>query len=140
MRNLSSSWRRALTAAGVAGALAATAVAGATDASASTIPDGHIQLCAQGSYGVFLHILSVPIPNSAAITGSVDSIVLHPNEGWNSCWWTPWNTHGQRAQVDIVEVRPDGSQFYIGSKWWNSDTGLGIGAEGSESHPWLQTW
>jgi hypothetical protein len=132
--------RRALVALGLTGAMAATVIVGAANASASTIPNGHIQICAQGTYPTFLHVLLAP--SNSGDAGPFESFVVFPNQGSNSCWWneTPISTNGQWVQVDVVGFRANGAEFYIGSKWWNSDYGLGIGAEGSESAPWIQTW
>jgi hypothetical protein len=135
--------RRAPLAVGLAGLVAAAVVAGAASASASTIPNGHIQICAQGDYPVFIHVLSEPIPNSGgATTQSFESPVVSPNQGSNSCWWNQnsFSTGGQQVQVDVVGVHQNGSQFYIRSERWNGSSGLGIGAEGSESSPWVETW
>lgn len=128
-----------LAALGIAGVLAAVSAVGAADASASTIPNGHIQICAQGSYPAFIHVLSKNLGNGLS-TGTFSSAVESPNEGSSSCWWTQFDTHGQSVQVDVVGLDSNGNQFYIGSRWWNSSTGLGIGAEGSSSSPWIETW
>lgn len=134
--------RRAVVAAGLFGAVMTAIVAGAADASASTIPDGHIQICAQGNYRVFIRVLSEPVPNSNLLTAGLRSATVSPNKGSASCWKNPgtFTTLGQTVQVDVVGVKSDGSDFYIASEWWNSATGLGIGAEGTTSSPWLETW
>ncbi|MFI9387053.1 hypothetical protein [Kutzneria sp. NPDC052558] len=128
--------RRNLRALGVAGALVAGIVAGAAPASASTIPDGHIQFCAQGGYAGYIDILSTPIPGTNATTRSLTSTVQKPGD----CWWTSFDTIGQWVQVDVVGLHTNGSAFYIDSYWWNSRTGLGIGAEGGENSAWTQDW
>lgn len=131
--------RGLLTALGLSGVVAATLVSGASSASASTIPNGHIQICAQGNYPVYLHVLSKPIPNSGgATTQSFASFVVSPG----NCWWNDFSftTFGMSVQADVVGLRPNGQEFYIGSKWWNSSGGLGIGAKGDQNSPWLQTW
>jgi hypothetical protein len=119
----------------------ALAIAGltvsASAASASTIANGHIQICAQGDYPAFIHILSETIPNSGgATTGSLESPIQSPG----SCWWTAFDTRGQWVQVDVVGIHSNGQEFYIRSYWWNSSGGLGIGAEGDQWSPWTQTW
>jgi hypothetical protein len=134
--------RRVLVSVGVVGVLGVVVgLGGGGVAAASTIPNGHVQICAQGSYPVFIHILSAKVPNSGGLTTeTLQSTITSPNQGSNSCWWTQFDTFGQSVQVDVVGLHSNGKEFYIGSKWWNSSTGLGIGAEGSESSPWLQTW
>jgi hypothetical protein len=134
--------RRAVVGFGLFGVVATAIVTGAADASASTIPAGHIQICAQGDYPVFIHVLSEPVPNSNEFTRSLVSRVVSPNEGSASCWKnsTEFTTLGRSVQVDVVGLHSDGSQFYIGSEWWNSQTGLGIGAEDTVSSPRLETW
>jgi hypothetical protein len=128
--------RRTLRALGVAGVLVAGVVAGAAPASASAIPNGHIQFCAQGGYSGYIHILSAPIPGTGATTPSLASTIQNPG----NCWWTSFNTSGQWVQVDVVGIHSNGSEFYINSYWWNSRTGLGIGAEGGENSAWTQEW
>jgi hypothetical protein len=140
--SLRSFGRRTLVTLGLTSAVVATVIVGAANASASTIPNDHIQICAQGTYPVFIHVLSAPIPNANEITATFESFIVFPNQGANSCWWNqiPFTTSGQWVQVDVVGMHANGSEFYIGSKWWNSQGGLGIGAEGNESSPWIQTW
>ena len=129
--------RRIAVGLGVAGLLSAGAVlAGTATASASTIPFGELQLCAQGNYPAFVHVLSVQGPNGLS-TGDSASTIQSPGQ----CWMSPVNTLGQWAQVDVVGLHPDGSQFYIGSEWYNSSvSGMGIGAEGSSDSPFIWTW
>jgi hypothetical protein len=136
--SISKSWRNGLIAFGSAGALAITGLTvGAPAASASTIQNGWIQLCAQGDYPAFIHINDATIPNSnGETTGSAWSFTENPG----SCTWFPFNTDGLWLQVDVVGIHSDGQQFYIDSYWWNSSTGLGIGAEGDQYSPWTQTW
>lgn len=117
-------------------ATAGLATATATSASASTIPNGQIQLCAQGNYPAYIHILDRQINDSGASTGGFASTIVNPGD----CWITSFNTHGGANQVDVVGLRPDGSEFYIGSQWWNSATGLGLGAEGSPESPYIWQW
>jgi hypothetical protein len=130
--------KRTVTALSAVGVLSGAVIAGSAGmASASTIQNGHIQICAQGDYPAFIHVLSEPVPNSGGeTTESLESPVQSPG----SCWWTPFNTLGQWVQVDVVGLHSDGSQFYIHSYWWNSSTGIGIGAEGDQWSPWTQTW
>jgi hypothetical protein len=127
----------------VAAPLAAVGAAGglvmglsATPAAASTIPDGHIQLCAQGNYSAYIHILSEPV-GGGETTQTLESTIVPAGQ----CWWTGFNTLGRSVQVDVVGIyNVSHQEFYIGSEWWNSSTGLGIGAEGKSTSPWIQTW
>ncbi len=112
------------------------AVATSAAASASTIPYGNVQLCAQGNYGAFVHVLPVYLGNGLW-TGDVTSTV----QPAGACWMQRVNTGGQWAQVDVVGIHSDGSEFYIGSRWYNSGvSGIGLGAEGTEWSPSIWTW
>ncbi|MEV0401587.1 hypothetical protein [Actinoallomurus sp. NPDC050550] len=130
--------------AAVTGAVAATAGAlliassGLNPAAASTIPTGELQICAQGNYSVFIFQQPAPIPGTNMTTTGVGSTVMSPGH----CWLQPVDTAGQWARVDVTGLRPDGSQFSLGSQWYNSSvSGLGIGAEGSWSTgPFVWTW
>lgn len=137
---ISGKLKRGAVAVGAVSALSGALIAGSAGvASASTIPAGHIQICAQGDYPVFIHVLPATIPNSGGeTTTSFASPVVNPGQ----CWWdqNPFSTQGQWPQVDVVGIHSDGSQFYIRSYWWNSDSGLGIGAEGDQWSPWTETW
>jgi len=119
--------------------LAAAAVVGlgATSASASTIQNGYLQLCAQGNYSAFVHVLPVDL-GGGLTTRSYESFVVPAGQ----CWWAPVDTAGQWAQVDVVGIYNDsGQEFYIGSEWYNGNvSGMGIGAEGASTSPWIQTW
>lgn len=134
---MKNSVRRIAAGLGVAGVLGAGLVlASAATASASTIPGGQLQICAQGNYDVFVHVLPEPLPGGGTSLETYSTL-----ETPGSCWQEPVNTDGQWAQVDVVGVNPDGFQFYIGSEWYNSSvSGLGIGAEGTNTSPYLYTW
>jgi hypothetical protein len=120
----------------LAAALAALAASATAPASASTIPDGKLQLCVQGNYPAFIHVLPASL-GSGATTRGLASHLVSPGD----CWISSANTAGQWAQVDVVGIRDDGSQFYIGSQWYNSSvSGLGLGAEGSEESPYIWHW
>ena len=122
--------------AAVAVALAAgLGVVASAPASASTIPNGQIQLCAQGNYRAYVHVLPRDLGDGSSTTGMMSTLV---NPG--DCWISGFNTHGGANQVDVVGIRSNGSEFYIGSQWWNSATGLGLGAEGTESNPYIWQW
>jgi hypothetical protein len=72
------------------------------------------------------------------MTTGFESHVVLPGQ----CWWNqqPDSTLGQWQQVDVVGYHSNGSEFYIRSYWWNSDSGLGIGAEGDQWSPSTETW
>jgi hypothetical protein len=136
----------ATTVAATAGALL-IASSGQDHASASTIPLGQLQLCAQGDYPVYLVQRSVPIPGTNMTTTSVGSVGIGPGQPVSSgqqpgCWQEQVNTHGQWAPVEVYGTRPDGSAFSLGTQWYNSSvSGLGIGAEGKLSTgPYVWTW
>jgi hypothetical protein len=108
----------------------------ATQASASTIPYGNVQLCAQGSYPAFVHVLPVRLSNGFT-TREYWSTVESPGH----CWMSGVDTAGQWAQVDVVGIHSNGSEFYIGSRWYNSSvSGIGLGAEGNEWNPYIWQW
>jgi hypothetical protein len=134
---MKNSVRRIATGLGVAGLLSAGVVlASAGSASASTIPGGQLQLCAQGNYSAFVHVLSEPLPGGGT-SREFESTIQSPGQ----CWQEPVDTAGQWAQVDVVGIYPDGSQFYIGSESYNSSVaGMGIGAEGTTDSPYIWTW
>lgn len=134
--------KRVAAAISAASVLSGAVIVGSTGiASASTIPNGHIQICAQGDYSAFIHVLSEPIPNSNETTQTFASTIVVPGTP-HACWWNqqPFDTFGQWVQVDVVGIHSNGQQFYIRSYWWNSSGGLGIGAEGDQWSPWTETW
>jgi hypothetical protein len=105
----------------------------ASPASASTIGPGMLQVCAQGEYPAFVHVLSEPVPNSDRTTSDFSSFVVSPGVslagGPAGCTWFADDTSGAWVQVDVVGFRPDGSQFWVNDTWYNSSvSGLGIGA------------
>ncbi|MDT5040606.1 MAG: hypothetical protein QOE51_1591 [Actinoplanes sp.] len=109
----------------------------AAPASASTIQNGWLQFCVQGPYDAFVHVLSTNVPNSGGMmTREFLSTVMGPGE----CHWWPVNTLGQWAQVDVVQVKSNGSQRWINDVFYNSNTGLGVGATGTSDSPWVNTW
>jgi hypothetical protein len=108
----------------------------AAPASASTIPNGKIQICAQGNYWAYIHILPRYIGGGGMSTRTMTSVAVRPGE----CEIYSFNTLGGANQVDVVGLRPDGSEFYIGSQWWNSATGLGLGARNTPSNPTIWQW
>jgi hypothetical protein len=113
-----------------AGALSGAAIVGGTaSASASTIPGGHVQICAQGNYTAY-----IVFPDRGGLSST-----LVPQ---GHCWWDymggnswePINVYG------VWNTHPDQS-FYIGTEWYDGAvSGIGIGAEGVTTSPWLETW
>jgi len=112
------------------------AVATSSPASASTVPYGYLQFCAQGSYPAYVHVLSEPLPTGGT-SRSYWSTVVRPGQ----CWMSPVNTAGVWAQVDIGGLRSNGSEFWVGNSWYNSSvSGIGLGADGSEWNHWYWQW
>jgi hypothetical protein len=107
----------------------------AAPASASTIPNGQIQICAQGDYPAFIHILPRDLGEYGS-TGGLATVNIPPGQ----CQIYNFDTAGGYNQVDVVGIRPDGSEFYLGSHWWNSATGLGLGAQGNPSNAYIWHW
>jgi hypothetical protein len=120
----------AVAALGTAGALSGAVIVGGTAAaSASTIPGGHVQICAQGNYTAYIVF---------PYRGGFSSTLVPQGQCWwdymggNS--WEPINVYG------IWNTHPDQS-FYIGTEWYDGAvSGIGIGAEGVTTSPYLETW
>ena len=127
---ISGKLKRAAVAATAAGVLSGVVIAGtAAAASASTIPGGTVQICAQGNYTAYIVF---PYRGGFAST-------LVPR---GQCWinymggnsWEPIKVYG------VWNTHPDQS-FYIGTEWYDGAvSGIGIGAEGSTTSPYLWTW
>lgn len=117
-------------------ATAAVATLGATTASASTIPDGQFQLCAQGNYAVAGWIDSVPLDDASSTMGMGTRIV---NPGDCVIMDAP-PTFGRTAPVTVVGYAADGSEFTVGYHGWNSSDGLGLGAQGTPGQHALWSW
>jgi hypothetical protein len=95
-------------------------------ASASTIQNQWIQLCAQGNY---------PAQIEFPYRGGASSFVVSPGQ----CQWWNFQDLGTWEPVNVVDVW---SGKTVGTTWYKGDvSGLGIGAEGSEGgSQWIQTW
>ncbi|MFD4240574.1 hypothetical protein ACFWP3_03045 [Streptomyces sp. NPDC058525] len=108
--------KRAVCSSAVAGVLAAGLIAGtAGSASASTIRNGSVQLCAQANYPAYLEFQD---------RGAATRIV-NPGE----CQWWGFGSIGRWEQINIVDAW---SGKRVGSKWYEgSQTGIGIGAQGT---------
>ncbi|MGW5645155.1 hypothetical protein ACWEV3_37265 [Saccharopolyspora sp. NPDC003752] len=104
-------------------------------ASASTIPDGYIQICAQGNYSAFVDIHPAELGGGGTTVG-----VISPVQRPGSCWLRKFSTHGVDAPVDVWGIRPDGSQFHVGAASYNSKDGLGLGAQGTVGAPTMAKW
>ncbi|MER6540701.1 hypothetical protein ABT215_44575 [Streptomyces sp900105755] len=104
------------------GLLASTA----GSASASTIKNEWIQLCAQGNYPAYVEF---------PYRGGASSFVVSPGQ----CQWWNWQSIGIWEPVNVVD---SWSGKIIGTEWYNGDyNGLGIGALGSEGgQQRIQTW
>jgi hypothetical protein len=127
-----------------AAALTGLALATGPQALASTIPDGHIQICAQGSYWAEIDVWKDSAGNGPA---ALSSGYIAPG----TCWKGSLNTNGTTRRVGVSGALSSspGRAYDIGAVYWNSKTGLGIGAEGDlgsftatgiSGHPYLWTW
>ena len=122
--------KRMAVAVGTAGVLSTAVItASAGAASASTIPNGQVQLCSQGNYTVYMEF-----PNR----GGLESTTVPQGQCWQHYMggnsWEPIKVYG------IWNSHPDQS-FYIGIEWYDGAvSGIGIGAEGSTTNPYLWTW
>ncbi|MDN3359681.1 hypothetical protein [Actinomadura sp. DC4] len=106
------------------GVTSAALIAGAmAPAYASAIPNGHVQICAQGDYASY-----ITFPNRS----DYSSTVVSPGQCWyqelggNS--WEPINVYNEWGG-------------YLATEWYNgSSSGIGIGTEGSGGSEWVTTW
>ncbi|MBC3844464.1 hypothetical protein GXW82_43020 [Streptacidiphilus sp. 4-A2] len=108
--------------------MGATAVSLGASPEASTIQNGWVQLCAGGGYDAQFDVLPT---GKDGFTGET-----HASAPANSCFWEPVNTYGQNTMIVLSE----GDGQYIGTVWYNSDSGIGIGTEGSAGSPTFETW
>ena len=121
--------KRIAAAMGAVGVLSGTVIAVSVGpASASTIPKGYVQLCAQGNYRAY-----ITFPHR-----KIQSFKVKPNTCWKEYMggnrsepikvYGIWNTHPRK-------------NFYIGTeKYDGAVSGIGIGAEGVTTKPFLYTW
>ncbi|MPY32762.1 hypothetical protein FNH09_16230 [Streptomyces adustus] len=111
-----------MTCAMTTGLLAGTA----SSASASTIQNQWVQLCAQGNYAAYVEF---------PYRGYSSSFVVGPGE----CQW--WNrpSIGTWEPINVVDAW---TGKVVGTTWYKGDvSGVGIGAEGWEGgSQWIQTW
>ncbi len=121
--------KRIVAAASTVGVLSGAVIAASAGvASASTIPKGYVQLCAQGNYTAYLSFPDL----------GKTSTLVPPGQCWdhyvggNS--WEPIKVYG------VWNTNPSQS-FYIGTEWYDGAvSGIGIGAEGVTTAPYLWTW
>ncbi|WP_035844536.1 hypothetical protein [Kitasatospora azatica] len=114
--------KRLIATAAAAASLGAVAVIGtASPAAASTISNGNVQVCAQGTYPVYAQF---------PYRGGWSTTIVNPGNCWlhyvggNS--WEPINVYG---------LYPNSSAtFSLGTFWYDGAvSGIGIGGEGT---PW----
>jgi hypothetical protein len=124
------------------GGLIAGAVA--VPASASTIQQGWLQFCVQGNYTARIHVLSEKDPKTGGKTSEIETSTMNPGQvidgGPPGCTWFPFDTDGVSVQVDVIRVAPDRTEHWINDTWYNSNSGLGVGAEGTATNPYIATW
>jgi hypothetical protein len=127
--------RKVVMATAVAGVLAAGVLLGtAGSASASSIQNDWVQLCAQGNYSAYL-----TLPYRGPTSGR-----FNVPAGECRWWWMgTLNWNGGWEPIDVFEDSY-GSSSQIGTVWYNgSYSGVGIGAEGYVSEGtniWIVTW
>jgi hypothetical protein len=113
-------------------ALTAGIIAGVTSpASASTIQNNWIQLCAQGNY---------PVQLQFPYRGGFRSFVVNPH----TCNWWYEGTISWNGGWEPVQVIDDWSGAQIGRTYWYNGnvSGIGFGAGGCEGcgNQWLNVW
>jgi hypothetical protein len=119
--------RRAALALATAGAVTGTLmVTGSGAASASTIPNNEVQLCAQGKYPAFLAFPDL---------GWWESPLEQPGQ----CWLAKVGGDGWQP-IYVYEVGSN-SATQIDTEWYDGQvSGIGIGAEGTSDNPYVWTW
>ncbi|WP_190812458.1 hypothetical protein [Saccharopolyspora pogona] len=128
--------KRVVVGLGATGLLSGALLAGTVaTASASTIPNGYIQICAQGNYSAYVEVHPAEL-GGGMTTGGMASTIQRPG----NCWMQKLSTHGVDAPVDVWGIRPDGSTFHVGAASYNSKDGLGLGAQGTVSRPTMAKW
>jgi hypothetical protein len=121
--------KRLAAAAGAVAVLSGTVIAaGAGAASASTIPKGYVQLCAQGNYVAYVKFPSRELQSFTVKPGHCWKEYMGGRSSESIKVYGIWNTH-------------PGQSFYIGTKKYDGAvSGIGIGAEGITTKPHLYTW
>jgi hypothetical protein len=126
--------KRALIALAAGGAVSG-AVLGAsiTAASASTIPYQHVEICAQGNYTAEAYF--------STGLGNFWTTLIPPNTCWYENVPDAGGTGAQPISVYGFWNTHPNENFYIGTEYYNPySSGLGIGAEGVTTSPYLWTW
>jgi hypothetical protein len=122
--------KRIAAAASAVGVLSGAAIAASAGvASASTIPTGEVQICAQGNYAAYIEFPDLNDSTSTVVPQGQCWISPVHSDGWEPIdVYGIWNTH-------------PGQSFYIGTEWYDEAvSGIGIGAEGTSTSPYLWTW
>jgi hypothetical protein len=111
------------------GALSGTIITASAEAApASSIHKGYVQLCAQGNYSAF-----ITFPKR-----ELQSFTVKPGD----CWKTLMGARGKETikVYGYWNSHPNQS-FYIGTENFSGGvSGIGIGAEGVTTKPYLYTW
>lgn len=118
--------------AGAAALLGGALLAGTVGATAASAAEpGVVEFCAQGDYAAYVEFQ----PSGGGDAGMA-STVQSPGQ----CWKEEVGRAGASTAVDVWGLRPDGSTFHVGSASYNTDAGIGLGAQGSENAPSLSQW
>lgn len=126
MRFAKKTRRLAVSAAAICATATSLLALTAPSASASTIQNQWVQLCAQGNYPA---VLQFPY------RGGMESTGVNPGQ----CNWWNWQSIGTWEPINVIDVY---SHRTVGTVWYKGDvSGVGIGAEGSDGgSQWIQTW
>ncbi len=98
-------------------------------ASASTIRKGHVKFCAQGNYAAY-----IKFPHRRGL----ESTIVPRGH----CWYQ-YMGGKRREPIKVYGIRNTNpsQSFYIGTRWYDGAvSGIGIGAEGVTTRPYLRTW
>ncbi|MEZ0095369.1 hypothetical protein [Streptacidiphilus sp. EB129] len=123
------SGRRVLATVAATAALSAVAVGvAAGPASASTISNGFVQVCAQGKYAAYA---------TFPYRGGFSTTVVNPGD----CWYG-WMGGDSWEPIDVYGIYPGSPKpIDLGEVWYNgSVSGIGIGAEGTTDNYYYYTW
>lgn len=118
--------------AGAAALLGGVLLAGTVGATAASAAEpGVVEFCAQGDYAAYVEFQ----PFGGGDAGMA-STIQNPGE----CWKHEVGPAGGSTAVDVWGLRADGSTFHVGSASYDTDAGIGLGAQGDESAPSLTKW
>ncbi|MER6540702.1 hypothetical protein ABT215_44580 [Streptomyces sp900105755] len=118
--------RLAVSAAAICATATSLLAVTAPSASASTIKNQWVQLCAQGDYPAVLQF-----PNR----GGMESTAVNPGQ----CNWWNWQSNNTWEPINVIDIY---SHKTVGTVWYNGNvSGVGIGAIGWDNG-WqsIQTW